>query len=121
MNFPPKVHHNKAVNVAAGAHYRLRLFVIGGTPTSVRAIKNIRELCDEKLQGHYDLEVIDVFQHPEDLKPDAILVTPTLIRKLPLPFRKIIGDLSDQERVIDMLIFKQAVFPLEPMEEADIA
>ncbi len=82
------------------AHYRLRLFVSGTTPRSARAIQNIRALCEEKLHGRYDLEVIDIYQHPEQIKPEQIVVTPTLVKKLPLPFRKIIGDLSDKERVL---------------------
>lgn len=82
------------------AHYRLRLFVSGGTPRSARAIQNIRALCEERLQGRYELEVIDIHQHPEQVKPEHIVVTPTLVKRLPLPFRKIIGDLSDKERVL---------------------
>ncbi len=81
-------------------HYVLRLFVTGSTPRSARAIQNIRALCEEKLHGRYDLEVIDIYQHPEQVKPEQIVVTPTLVKKLPLPFRKIIGDLSDKERVL---------------------
>jgi circadian clock protein KaiB len=81
-------------------HYRLRLFVSGSSPRSTRAIQNIRALCEENLHGRYDLEVIDIYQHPEDAKPEQIIVTPTLVRKLPLPLRKIIGDLSDKERVL---------------------
>jgi circadian clock protein KaiB len=89
--------------LAAGppqGHYRLRLFVSGSTPRSIRAIQNIRAICEEKLQGRYDLEVIDIYQHPEQLKSDQVIVTPTLVKRLPLPFRKIIGDLSDKERVL---------------------
>ena len=85
---------------ADAQHYRLRLFVSGTTPRSARAIQNIRALCEEKLQGHYELEVIDIYQHPEHIKPEQIVVTPTLIRTLPLPLRKIIGDLSDTDRVL---------------------
>jgi circadian clock protein KaiB len=81
-------------------HYVLRLFVTGSTARSARAIQNIRALCEEKLHGRYDLEVIDIYQHPERLKPEQIIVTPTLVKKLPLPFRRIIGDLSDKERVL---------------------
>ena len=80
--------------------YVLRLFVSGATPRSARAIQNIRALCEEKLPGRYRLEVVDIYQHPEQAQPDQVVVTPTLIRKLPLPFRKIIGDLSDKERVL---------------------
>jgi len=82
------------------AHYRLRLFVSGTTPRSARAIQNIRALCEEKLQNRYELEVIDIYQHPELVKPEQIVVTPTLVKKLPLPVRKIIGDLSDNQRVL---------------------
>jgi circadian clock protein KaiB len=82
------------------AHYRLRLFVSGTTPRSARAIQNIRALCEEKLQNRYELEVIDIYQHPELVKPEQIVVTPTLVKKLPLPVRKIIGDLSDNDRVL---------------------
>jgi circadian clock protein KaiB len=82
------------------AHYRLRLYVSGSTPRSARAIQNIRALCEQKLHGRYDLEVIDIYQQPEHVKPEQIIVTPTLVKKLPLPFRKIIGDLSDKERVL---------------------
>jgi circadian clock protein KaiB len=81
-------------------HYRLRLFVSGSSPRSTRAIQNIRALCEERLQGRYDLEVIDIYQHPEHARPEQIVVTPTLVRKLPLPLRKVIGDLSDKERVL---------------------
>lgn len=89
--------------VAAGPaeeHYRLRLFVSGTTPRSARAIQNIRALCEEKLHGRYELEVIDIYQHPELIRMEQIVGTPTLVKKLPLPFRKIIGDLSDRERVL---------------------
>jgi circadian clock protein KaiB len=82
------------------AHYQLRLFVSGTTPRSARAIQNIRALCEEKLQNRYELEVIDIYQHPELVKPEQIVVTPTLVKKLPLPVRKIIGDLSDNDRVL---------------------
>ncbi|MGO9261267.1 MAG: circadian clock KaiB family protein [Bryobacteraceae bacterium] len=82
------------------AHYVLRLFVTGTTPRSARAIQNIRAICDDKLHGRYDLDVIDIYQHPEHVKPEQIIVTPTLVKKLPLPVRKIIGDLSDKTRVL---------------------
>ncbi len=81
-------------------HYVLRLFVTGTTPRSTRAIQNIRDLCEEKLRGRYDLEVIDIYRHPERARAEQIVVAPTLVKKLPLPFRKLIGDLSDKERVL---------------------
>ncbi len=80
--------------------YRLRLFVSGATPRSLRAIQNIRAICEEKLQGRYELEVIDIYQHPGMVKPEEIVVTPTLVKSLPLPVRRLIGDLSNQDRVL---------------------
>jgi circadian clock protein KaiB len=80
--------------------YLLRLFVTGTTPRSSRAIQNIRAICEEKLQGRYDLEVVDIYQHPEQAKPEQIVVTPTLVKSLPLPVRRLIGDLSNEERVL---------------------
>jgi circadian clock protein KaiB len=80
--------------------YCLRLFVSGSTPRSIRAIQNIRAFCEAELHGRYDLEVIDIYQHPEQVRPEQIIVTPTLVKKLPLPLRKIIGDLSDKGRVL---------------------
>ena len=80
--------------------YVLSLFVTGSTMKSLRAIRNIRALCDEKLCGCYELKVIDIYQHPELIKSEQIIVTPTLVRKLPLPLRKLIGDLSDKNRLL---------------------
>jgi circadian clock protein KaiB len=81
-------------------HYVLRLFVTGTTPRSARAIENIRAICEEKLKGQYELEVIDIYQHPEYVADDQIVFAPTLVKKLPAPVRKIIGDLSDKQRVL---------------------
>jgi len=97
-------------------HYRLRLFVSGSTPRSTRAIQNIRAICEEKLQGRYDLEVIDIYQHPEQVKLEEIVVTPTLVKKLPTPVRRIIGDLSDQERVLVGLDLVATEPPARPPE-----
>lgn len=90
----------QALNNRTGEHYLLRLYVTGSTPKSARAIQNIRAICEERLQGRYQLEVIDIYQHPGDVKPEHIIVAPTLIKKLPLPVRRIIGDLSNTERVL---------------------
>jgi circadian clock protein KaiB len=81
-------------------HYCLRLFVTGSTPKSARAIRNIVALCEENLAGRHELEVVDIYQHPENISQDHIIVTPTLVRHLPLPVRRIIGDLSDRDRVL---------------------
>jgi circadian clock protein KaiB len=82
------------------AHYRLRLFVTGTTPRSARAIRNIRAICEDNLAGRYDLGVIDIYQHPEHVRAEQIVVTPTLVKQLPNPARKLIGDLSDTARVL---------------------
>ena len=78
----------------------LSLFVTGSTPKSLRAIRNIRAFCEERLAGCYELKVIDIYQHPEQVKPDQIVVTPTLIKKLPHPLRIMIGDLSNRDRLL---------------------
>jgi circadian clock protein KaiB len=83
----------------APAYYKLRLFITGSTPRSARAIENMRRICDENLKGRYDLEVIDVYQNPEATKELQVVATPTLVKILPEPLRRIIGDLSDTERV----------------------
>lgn len=80
--------------------YLLRLYVTGSTPQSLRAIKNIRTICEENLKGRYNLEVINLYEHPELAKTEQIIAAPTLVKKLPLPLRKIIGDLSNSEKVL---------------------
>jgi circadian clock protein KaiB len=80
--------------------YKLRLFITGSTPRSTRAIENMHRICEEKLQGQYSLEVIDVYQHPEATREMQIVATPTLVKMLPEPLRRIIGDLSNEERVL---------------------
>ena len=82
------------------AKYILRLYVTGMTPKSTQAVANVRKLCDEHLDGRYELEVIDIFQHPELAKGEQLIATPTLIKKLPLPLRRLIGDMSDSERFL---------------------
>ena len=78
----------------------LRLFVTGTTVRSQHAIANMRRICEEHLSGRYELEVIDVYQEPEKTRDLQIIATPTLVKILPEPLRKIIGDLSDQEKVL---------------------
>jgi circadian clock protein KaiB len=80
--------------------YILRLYVSGMTPRSVRAVKNLQAICDEYLEGRYDLEVVDIYQQPVLTKGEQIIAAPTLIKKLPLPMRRIIGDMSNKERVL---------------------
>ncbi len=81
-------------------NYVLCLYVAGMTPRSQNAIKNINKICQENLRGHCDLQVIDVFRHPRLAKGEQIIAAPTLIKKLPLPLRRFIGDLSNTEQII---------------------
>lgn len=92
--------------------YLLRLYVTGTTPRSVRAIANIKKICEEHLTGKYDLEVIDLYQRPALAKGEQIIAAPTLIRQLPEPLRRIIGDMSDTERVLVGLDIK----PINPVK-----
>jgi circadian clock protein KaiB len=80
--------------------YLLRLYVTGVTPRSTRAIENIRKICEEHLKGRYDLEVVDIYQQITLARDEQIIAAPTLLKKLPLPLRRIVGDLSDKERVL---------------------
>jgi circadian clock protein KaiB len=82
------------------AKYILRLYVTGMTPKSTLAINNAQKLCEKYLKGAYELKVIDIYQQPELAKGEQIIATPTLIKKLPLPLRKLIGDMSDTERFL---------------------
>ncbi|MGA2223243.1 MAG: circadian clock protein KaiB [Syntrophobacteraceae bacterium] len=81
-------------------HYELRLYVAGQTPKSMEAFANLKKICEEHLKGRYSIEVIDLIENPKLAKGDQILAIPTLVRKLPEPIRKIIGTLSDTERVL---------------------
>jgi circadian clock protein KaiB len=84
----------------AQEHYRLRLYVAGQTPKSLQAFANLKKICEEHLKGRYSIEIIDLIENPQLAKGDQILAIPTLVRKLPQPLRKIIGDLSNTERVL---------------------
>ena len=80
--------------------WRLRLYVAGQTPKSLQAFANLKRICEDHLEGQYRIEVIDLIETPQLAKDDQILAIPTLVRKLPEPVRKIIGDLSNTERVL---------------------
>ena len=80
--------------------WNLRLYVAGQTPRSLTAVKNLKQICEEYLKGQYHIEVIDLMENPTLARGDQILAVPTLVRKLPQPIRKIIGDLSNTERVL---------------------
>jgi circadian clock protein KaiB len=90
----------QAADRAGETKYTLRLYIAGLTPRSKRAIENIQRICEEELKGRYELEIVDVYQQPEIAATQQIIAAPTLIKTLPLPLRRVIGDLSDTERVI---------------------
>ena len=83
-----------------GKAYQLRLYVAGQTPKSLLAFRNLKQICEEHLQGRYELEIIDLLENPQLARGDQILAVPTLVRRLPEPIKKIIGDLSNTERVL---------------------
>lgn len=93
-NVPPA--HN-------GAEYILCLFVTGATPNSVRAITNIKEICEEYLKGNYSLEIIDIYQQGNIAKKEQLVALPMLLKKHPLPEKRLIGDLSDTTKVLNAL------------------
>ncbi len=88
------------VAVTVPERWQLRLYVAGMTPKSLTAFANLRRICDEHLEGKYSIEVIDLMVSPQLAKGDQILAIPTLVRRLPEPVKKIIGDLSDTDRVL---------------------
>jgi circadian clock protein KaiB len=94
---------------AASGGYVLRLYVAGLMPKSTLAIANMKKICEEHLQGQYALEVIDLYQQPQLAQGDQIVAVPTLIKKLPPPLRRIIGDMSNTERVLVGLDLRKKV------------
>ena len=82
------------------SRYVLRLYVTGMTPRSTQAINNIKKICDEHLDGRYELKVIDIYQQPALARGEQIIATPTLIKKLPSPLRRLIGDMADTQKVL---------------------
>ena len=84
----------------SGEFWDLRLYVTGQSPRSVRAIENLRQLCEEHLPGRYRIEVVDLRENPRLAAEDQILAVPTVVRRLPAPIRKLIGDLSDTDRLL---------------------
>jgi circadian clock protein KaiB len=89
-----------AAGAIPDAQYVLRLYITGTTERSTRAIANIRKICEDHLEGRYDLEVIDISQNPTLAEGEQIIAAPTLIKKLPLPLRRFIGDMSQTERIL---------------------
>jgi len=88
-------------------NYVLKLYVTGLTPRSVNAIDNLKRICEENLKGRYNLEIVDLYKNPSLAIGEQIIAAPTLIKKLPLPLRKVIGDMSNEERVLVGLDLKQ--------------
>jgi circadian clock protein KaiB len=89
-----------STSAAAGQTYCLRLYVAGPTPKSALAFTNLKRICEEHLQGRYEIEIINLLENPQLARGDQILAVPTLVRRLPEPIKKIIGDLSNTERVL---------------------
>jgi circadian clock protein KaiB len=103
----PPVDFDLAISKLDKEKYILRLYITGSTSRSVLAITNLKKICEEYIEGRYELEVIDLYQHPSLAKGDQIIAAPTLIKKLPLPFRRIIGDMSNKEKVLLGLDLKE--------------
>lgn len=90
-------------------HFVLRLYVTGMTERSSRAIRNLKKICEEQLTGSYDLKVIDLYDEPGAAAAAGIAATPTVVKSLPLPIRRMIGDLSDQAAVLEGLDLKRSI------------
>ena len=110
MNKPEKIQTVPAPDSAGGfqralgitdeRQYVLRLYVSGMTPNSRRAVENTKKICDEYLKGHYELDIIDIYQQPILAREDQIVAVPTLVKLFPSPLRKFIGDMSQTERIL---------------------
>jgi circadian clock protein KaiB len=91
----------RAIEAApAGLKYVLRLYVAGVSPRSSQAIRSVTQICEEHLKGRYELEIIDIYQKPTLAKGEQIIAAPTLIKKLPVPLRRIIGDMANKDRIL---------------------
>jgi circadian clock protein KaiB len=104
---------SKAMEESAllGGYYNLRLYVAGQTPKSITALANLKKICEEHLVGRYQIEVIDLLEHPQLAAGDQILAVPTLVRRLPEPLKRIIGNLSNMERVLVGLDLRPVAAP----------
>jgi len=100
MKVQPKRRTSESLTDKKGERWMLKLYVAGETPRSIAAYDNLKRLCEEQLTGHYTIEVIDLLKHPRLAKDDQILAIPTVVRKLPPPLRRVIGDLSNADRVL---------------------
>lgn len=92
-----------SVNNTEKGRYVLRLFITGMTPNSKRAVENIKKICEEYLAGRYDLQVVDIYQQPSLAEGEQIIAAPTLIKIKPAPVKRLIGDMSDTEKVLSGL------------------
>ena len=101
----------KAAEKTNEGYYILRLFVAGMTPNSKKAVENVKNICEEHLEGRYELEIIDIYQQPDFAKEGQIFAAPTLVKELPLPLRKFIGDMSQTERLLVGLDVKKKSEP----------
>jgi circadian clock protein KaiB len=90
----------KAVKTTGSGKYILKLYITGTTPHSMLAVENIKKICEDHLKGRYELEVIDIYQQPKLSEGEQIIAAPTLIKKLPLPLKRLIGDMSNTEKVL---------------------
>ena len=104
----PAGRRRRVAGAAAPGRYVLRLYVTGMTERSARAISSIRALCEEHLKGRYRLQVVDLYARPQLTRREQIVAAPTLIKKLPLPLRRMVGDLSDRDRVLFGLDLREA-------------
>jgi circadian clock protein KaiB len=94
-------------NVTAGEKWVLRLYIAGQTPKAINALENLQKICEEKLAGKYTIEVIDLLKNPQLSRNDQIIALPTLVKRLPLPLRRIIGDMSNKEKILLGLDLKE--------------
>jgi circadian clock protein KaiB len=103
---PKKTSHHSAaeleaaINKRASERYVLKLYVTGITPRSSQAIRNVTELCEKHLHGSYELQIVDIYQQPALAQGEQIIAAPTLIKKLPLPLRRLIGNMADEEKIL---------------------
>jgi circadian clock protein KaiB len=105
---PSLSEYNMSVKKLKNETYILKLYVTGMSPMSILAVNNLKEICEEHLKGRYNLEVIDLYKNPGLAKGEQIIAAPTLIKKLPLPLRRIIGNMSNTEKVLVGLNLQQS-------------
>ena len=102
----PAVLFEQALAQTGEGHYVLRLYLTGYTHRSIKAIEAVKALCEQHLQDRYDLEIVNLYEQPEQAQTAQIIAAPTLVKELPLPLRRLIGDLTDTDRVLIALDLK---------------